>query len=60
MDLDDDELWFTKYKRNYVSKNKIREEIEKLKEIKDDEYGFVTFNTMKKFAIDELENLLKE
>jgi hypothetical protein len=25
MDLDDDELWFTKYKRNYVSKDKIKE-----------------------------------
>lgn len=31
MDLDDDELWFTKYKRNYVSKDKIREKIEKYK-----------------------------
>ena len=29
MDLDD-ELWFTKYKRNYVSKDKIRELIKRL------------------------------
>lgn len=29
MDLDDDELWFTKYKRNYVSKAKISEVIKK-------------------------------
>ena len=60
MDLDDDELWFTKYKRNYVSKNKIREEIEKLKKIPSDEYGFVSVKTMKNFAIDTLEDLLKE
>ena len=31
MDLDDDELWFTKYKRNYVSKDKIRDKIKELK-----------------------------
>lgn len=29
MDLDD-ELWFTKYKRNYVSKDKIRELLPKI------------------------------
>ena len=32
MDLDDDELWFTKYKRNYVSKDKIRDKIKELRE----------------------------
>jgi hypothetical protein len=30
MDLDDDELWFTKYKRNYVSKDKIRDLLPKI------------------------------
>ena len=60
MDLDDDELWFTKYKRNYVSKDKIRKEVEELKKIPSDEYGFVSVKTMKNFTIDTLEDLLKE
>ena len=60
MDLDDDELWFTKYKRNYVSKDKIRDAIEEIKKIEDDGYGFVSVNNMKKFEIEVLEDLLKE
>ena len=70
MDQDKEEIYKKQIEtceqvRNYinalfVNKNKIRDRIEELKKIPSDEYGFVTFNTMKQFAIDELEDLLKE
>lgn len=69
MDLDDDELWFTKYKRNYVSKDKIREKIRQFKAVKQEIFRLenklgipsITYDIVRNDYCEKmLEELLKE
>lgn len=57
MDLDDEELWYTKFKKNYVSKDKLKELIKDLEEF---DTTFYNAEELKLATINSINELLGE